>query len=111
MINTIKALKPGEKAVFDTPEDACKKLKLIMLQKQAYENLFQSYINRTTEQADAFNLEAFLQAYARLHIAQTEIVDDAAAGVVGGLEGLKEVKRSGIRYVVNYEAGKVIFMR
>jgi len=82
-----------------------------MLQKQAYENLFQSYINRTAEQADAFNLEAFLQAYAKLHIAQAEAVDEAAAGVVGGVEGLKDIKGVGVRYVVNYEAEKVIFMR
>jgi uncharacterized protein involved in type VI secretion and phage assembly len=108
MIKAILALKPGEKHFTDCPEETCKRLKLLALQKESYENLFVAYVNKTSEQADNFNLEAFLQANAKVYIAQAATVDDAVSGVVGDL---KILHQNGIRYMVNYNAEKMIFFR
>lgn len=51
-----------------------KRLQLISLQMGAYENLFMSYINRTTEEADQFNLQNFLLEYSKLFAERQELI-------------------------------------
>lgn len=108
MIDKILALRPKERYCADCSEDICKQLKLLKLQQHAYENLFMAYVNRTSEQADAFNLEAFLHAYAKLFVAENTLVDNAVINIVGK-EGLDAVRKRGIRYMVNYNLYKLVF--
>lgn len=43
-----------------------KKLHFVMVKIEAYENLFKSYINSTTEEANKINLKNFLDLYTNL---------------------------------------------
>jgi len=110
MIEKILALKPGERHIIDCPEETCNRLRLLALQRESYENLFVAYVNRTSEQADSINLEAFLQANAKVHIAQAETIDKAICGAIGA-ESIKTLRQSNIRYMVNYNKEKMIFFR
>lgn len=104
----IMKLKAGEKFVMDCAEGVCNKLKLLVLQRQAYENLFQSYLNKTNEMADNFNLEAFMYAYSKVYIAEKILVDETVEGF--GID-LRELRQAGVSYMVNYFEGKLIFIK
>jgi hypothetical protein len=64
-------------------ENIYKKIELINIQKQSYENLFMSYINNTCESANEFNLNQFLEKYTNLCYEQNDLIKSTIINLLG----------------------------
>lgn len=74
LFEEIKNLKEDQNIFLDISKDDSNKLKLISLQKQSMENLFNSYINNTNELANEMNLDNFLNKYYEKFKEEYEII-------------------------------------
>ena len=73
-------------------------------------NLFMSYLNHTTEQADAFKLLPFLNLYTGLYEEETNIAD-SAPNLVFGDGAVEKLLEHGILWRVNWAQGKLVFFK
>lgn len=56
-------LEEGKKVFIALDEEETTGINFLKMKEESYNNLFTSYINRTTEEADKFNLQKFLDIY------------------------------------------------
>lgn len=67
MIEELENLKIGEKIFLPMNEDINNTIKFLFIKCGSYENLFNSYINSTCEEANKMNLDAFLERYTEVY--------------------------------------------
>jgi len=83
MLEEIQNLKGEERIFIKVSQDVCKKLLYLNLQKKSFRNLFMSYINATTEEANEMNLQKFLDRYTQLHIDEYELTKETTISLLG----------------------------
>jgi len=66
LLDEIIRLTPEQKIFINFPNEVCDKLELLIFQIKSMENLFQSYINNTSDVANELNMEKFLNKYVDL---------------------------------------------
>jgi hypothetical protein len=59
-------LQMGQNIFIDVPSEICKEITLIYFKLQSCENLFNSFISRTSDEVDKFSLEKFIDYHANL---------------------------------------------
>lgn len=79
----LKEIKPKHfLIVSDVDETLCASLSLMQYQADSNERLFTSYMNNTSEQADKFNLQKFLELqadlYAKIEMIKLEVLKSVA---------------------------------
>jgi hypothetical protein len=110
LINEISELKNEEK-IFVTVEDKLiKKLNLYNFRLQAYENLYHSYINNTSSEANKMNLKNFLDLYSELYLEQKKFVDEIVLTTIGS-SAYSYIINNNINYVVNWNIKKIIIFK
>ncbi|MFT5873854.1 MAG: hypothetical protein ACI8WT_002806 [Clostridium sp.] len=63
ILEELKNLQVGQKLFIAISSDISNTIQLLSLKCKSYENLFQSYINNTNEEASAMNVDIFLKKY------------------------------------------------
>ncbi|EDK33874.1 hypothetical protein [Clostridium kluyveri] len=64
LLEELKKLNVGETLFISIDKDISNTIQLLFIKVQSYNNLFMSYINNTIQEANKFNLDAFLEKYA-----------------------------------------------
>lgn len=64
-------------------DDIIKKIKLLDIKNSSYMNLFGSYINSTTEEANKINLQKFLDEYVQTRLDYDELLRDITKSYIG----------------------------
>lgn len=65
LLEELKKLNVGETLFISIDKDISNIIQLLFIKVQSYNNLFMSYINNTIQEANKFNLDAFLEKYAK----------------------------------------------
>lgn len=63
-LDVIKNLKPGERIEIPSSTEQVAELELIYLKLNSYQNLFASFMAKTVDKADEFNLQKFMDVFA-----------------------------------------------
>lgn len=98
MINNLKA---GNVLALVIDDDLMNLYELKHVQIKSYENLFNSYINNTCEEANKFNLDSFLDKYTKLTMDIDYIKKEILIRTLGE-DNLNLLNKS-YAYIVNYE--------
>lgn len=70
-----KRLEEGNRVNIALDEQETASLEYIQFKEESYNNLFTSYINRTREEADKFNLQKFLDIYTANRLEMRTLLD------------------------------------
>lgn len=76
-------LKEEERIFIEANAEVCRRINYLIFQKTAYQNLFLSYINKTSEEADRFHLEDFLQQLTQVYLDEYEETKNEAIRLLG----------------------------
>jgi hypothetical protein len=82
-LKALKNLKPGERVEITASSEQIAELQMIYLKISSYQNLFASFMTRTTDKADEFNLKKFLDAYAELTVREYFLLQSIIEPEVG----------------------------
>lgn|GEM_PF-6035498 len=83
LLDEVKDLSPEQRIFVGFPENVRNRLELLSLQIKSAENLFQSYINSTSEIASELNLTKFLNLYTDLAREKDELFRDTVIKCLG----------------------------
>ena len=67
LLGKLKKLNVGETLFISIDKDISNTIQLLFIKVESYNNLFMSYINNTIQEANKFNLDAFLEKYAKVN--------------------------------------------
>lgn len=83
LIQRIPLLTGDERIMISIPEDYSRQLRFAYYKRQGLENLLMSYLNRTTEHADAMNLEKFTDRVAITYMDEAATIREVGMTILG----------------------------
>lgn len=96
-------LKDDERIYITIDREVCRDLQYIYYRRQAMENLFMSYLNNTTEEANEMNLKKFTDVFAQTYVEQAQTIEAVGIAVLGQeLYTYLSHSQSSHRYTVDY---------
>jgi hypothetical protein len=111
ILQAIKDMKSGESLFVSIPQSETDRLRYIDLQLQSYESLFRSYINGTSEKADEFNLQNFLDIYLKSFNERFYAFRDVMINNVGKNGYMLISDSNTFKNIVDYELNTLIMTR
>jgi hypothetical protein len=112
MIADMLNLQGEECILVDVPADSMREVQLQILKRMSYNNLFQSYMNNTSEEADRFKFDDFLKKYTEVCTAEYDKVQEFLMKMLGSeIYSILRDTRYGLKSVVNPDISKIVICR
>ena len=74
----------GEQRIFvSIDHDIAQTIRYVYYKRQGLENLFLSYVNKTAEEANQFNLDKFIERLAQTHVDESDLVKESGIATFG----------------------------